>query len=190
MLRAAVVFAAIANPPGAALAFVGVEAAPRITSTGIALAAAAVASAAIAVAVLAREALSDALELSQPSVELAVAVVMATAATRTLWHGRTLNPEALVGTLGRRAILVPLALPLLAGPAALAAAVAYGERYGDASTIAGAAIAIAATAAAATAAPQLARRLPLAALAALVRLTAALLLVLAFGLAVDGVRGV
>ena len=82
--------------------------------------------------------------------------------------------------------LFPVAVPLLAGPAVVAAAVAYASLEGTGETAVTFAAVIAATAGVAW----FAGTRPLAAYGALARLTGALLVVLAAGLIVDGVHDI
>ena len=148
----------------------------------------ALAAALLALAALLHEPLFDLLEVSPPSFDVAAGIVMLVGAVRPLVHGRAIEETtASLADGGRRSALAPLAVPLLATPAALAAAVSYGERAGEGATIA-VAIAIAGLAALLLAAqPLLGTCVGRAIFEALARLGGALLVVSAIGLIVDGV---
>ncbi len=141
-------------------------------------------------AVVMRERLLDALQIAAASFDLAAGAVMVVAALRPLWGGRTIDVPANAGLRAWRLAVAPLAVPALAGPAALVAAVAYAGRYGDGATVAALAVAFAVTAVAVAGARPLNRVLGGAVLASASRLTAAVLIVLAFALIVDGVQRV
>ena len=152
------------------------------------LAAWAVAAALLVLAALLHEPLFELLEVSPPSFDVAAGLVMLVGAVRPLVRGRAIDETAasLVGG-GWRAALAPLAVPLLATPAALAAAVSYGERSGEGATIS-VALAISGLAALLLAAEPLLRpRAGRAVFEALARLSGALLVAAAVGLIVDGV---
>ena len=189
-LRALLLFLAISNAAGAALAFdvdLLRDARRRIA---VGLAAWVVAVALAALAVVTRERLLDALQVSAASFDLAAGAVMVVAALRPLWSGRTVDVAGDAGERAWRLAVAPLAVPALAGPAALVAAVAYADRYGDGATVAAAAVAFAVTAAAVAGARALNRVVGGAALGSTSRLTAAVLIVLALALIVDGVQRV
>ncbi len=133
----------------------------------------------------------DLLDVSASSFDIAAGIVMLAGAARPLLRGRAIE-EATASLLDAspRGAVVPLAVPLLASPAALAAAIAYGERAGAAPTIA-VAVAVSGVAVLAMVVGPLLRwrhRQPLD--EALARLTGALLVVVAIGLIVDGVLSV
>ena len=113
---------------------------------------------------------------------------MLVGAIRPLVRGRAIEETTASLVDGSaRAALAPLAVPLLATPAALAAAVSYGERSGEGATIV-VVLAIAGLAALLLAAqPLLHARAGRAAVEALARLSGALLVATAVGLIVDGV---
>ena len=148
----------------------------------------AAAAALLVLAALLHEALFDLLEVSPPSFDVAAGIVMLVGAVRPLARGRAIEETTASIIDGSwRAALAPLAVPLLATPAALAAAVSYGERSGEGATIA-VALTIAGLAALLMAAvPLLRRQAGRAAFEALARLSGALLVVSAIGLIVDGV---
>ena len=147
----------------------------------------ALAAALLALAALLHEPLFDLLEVSPPSFDVAAGIVMLVGAVRPLVRGRAIEETtASLAGGGWPATVAPLAVPLLATPAALAAAVSYGERSGAGATIV-VAIAIAGLAALLlTAQPLLATRGGRALYEAGARLGGALLVVSAIGLVVDG----
>ena len=189
-LRAVLVFLAISNAAGAALAF-DVDL-PRGVRRRIAVVFAAwvLAVALTGLAVVTRERLLDALQVAAASFDLAAGAVMVVAALRPLRDGRAVDVPEDAGLRAWRLAVAPLAVPAMAGPAALVAAVAYADRYGDGATVAAAAVAFAVTAAAVAGARALNRVLAGAVLASASRLTAAVLIVLALALVVDGVQRV
>ncbi len=188
-LAAAGLFAAVAPLGGLPvfLAFArGSTARQRLTATaliavaGFALMAAA---AAIAAPVL------DWLEVSGENFQLAAAAVMLPPAARLLWSGRSLSlpPED-----GRpplmRAWLMPLTLPLLAGPTPLVTAMCYSARFGAAMSIGAAALVVVVTGVLLAASTRCARAGG--GVDVLARFNGALLAVLAVELFVDGIQSV
>ena len=183
------VFWGALNPPASVAALPDAFAAvARERRARLLLAAWAVAAAPLVLAALLHAPLFELLEVSPPSFDVAAGLVMLVGAVRPLVRGRAIDETAasLVGG-GQRAALAPLAVPLLATPAALAAAVSYGERSGEGATIV-VALAISGLAALLLAAEPLLRpRAGRAVFEALARLSGALLVVAAVGLIVDGV---
>jgi small neutral amino acid transporter SnatA (MarC family) len=84
----------------------------------------------------------------------------------------------------------PLAVPLIAGPAAVVASMSYAARFGAGDTIIASAAVTALTAALYLAAPHIASVLRRAGLDALARLSGGLLAIIAVELAISGVRSV
>ena len=191
LLLVAVFWAAI-NPPASLASlpdsFEGVE---RHRRTALLIGGWVVAVALLALAVVLRQPFLDLLEVSASSFDIAAGIVMLAGAWRPLLRGRAIE-EATASLLDAtpRAALAPLAVPLLASPAALAAAIAYGERSGEGPTIAVAAAVSGVAVLAVVVGPLLRwrHRQPLD--AALARLTGALLVAIAVGLIVDGVLNV
>ena len=127
------------------------------------------------------------LDVSGENFQAGAAVIMAPLALRLLWSGRSLGlSEVATG----RPWLLPLAVPGLAGPAALGAVVAYSGRYGEADAAAAVVIAIVAAGALLYAGGFLRRALGDLAIGILGRLSGALIVAIAVELAVDGVRSV
>ena len=92
----------------------------------------------LAAGTLAAEPLLDWLDISAENFQLAAGLIMLPQALHLIWRGRTLA-EAEAG------VIVPLAAPLLAGPASVAAAMSYGTRYGEGDAVAASALVLAAT---------------------------------------------
>jgi multiple antibiotic resistance protein len=190
--RALLVFFVAVNPAAAVQAFDAVAPnVPRRDRALVATAAGAIALALLALAAALRDPLLDFLALSDVSFDLAAGLVMVVGAVRVLWHGRALDaPSHERSPSLWRAAVAPLAVPVIAGPATLAATVAYVGRYDAAPTLLAAAAIIVLTSAAATSVPRARRRGAAGWLPALAAVTAALLMLLGFGLGVDGIRGV
>ena len=186
-----IVFWAALNPPASAAALASVGAPPEAQRMRLLAAASALAALLLLLAALLHGPLLDLLDVSAASFDVAAGIVMLAGAARPLLRGRAIE-EAVAAAAGdgRRAILAPLAVPLIATPAALAAAVSWGERAGEAPT------ALAAIVLVAVAGHWLGRG-PLphagagrAILDALARLTGLLLAVIAVGLVVQGILAV
>ena len=183
--RALIIFFAAINPAAALLALDAAGDHSRSRRSAIAALAAVAAFALLAFAAVMRQPLLDALDASGESFEVAAAVVMVVAAARPLLTGRAVAVEPRSTARWWSFALAPLAVPALAGPAALAAAVVYVERYDAAPALAAAAVVLALTAAASAT-----TQAGTPALTALARVTAVLLVFVAFALAVDAVRSV
>ncbi|HEY5625984.1 MAG TPA: MarC family protein [Dehalococcoidia bacterium] len=143
--------------------------------------------AALLVAVLLADPFLGFLDISGENFQGAAAVIMAPLAIRLLWSGRSLG---LSEVATRRPWLLPLAIPGLAGPAALGAVVAYSGRYGEADAAAAVVIAVLAAGALLYAGGLLQRAIGELAIGVLGRLSGALVVAIAVELAVDGVRSV
>ncbi|MCY4455660.1 MAG: hypothetical protein OXC56_05020 [Chloroflexi bacterium] len=186
------VFWAATNPPASLASlpepFEGVE---RSRRAALVLAGWVVAAALLVLAALLHGPFLDLLDVSASSFDIAAGIVMLAGAWRPLLRGRAIE-EATASLLDAspRAALAPLAVPLLASPAALAAAIAYGDRAGEAPAIAVAAVVSGVAALAMLVGPSLRWRHRHALDAALARLTGALLVAVAVGLIVDGVLNV
>ena len=186
-----IVFWAALNPPASAASLAAVDALPATQRARLLAAAGAIAAALLLLAAALHGPLLDLLDVSAASFDVAAGLVMLASAARPLLRGRAIE-EALASAAGegRRAVLAPLAVPLLATPAALAAAVSWGERAGEAQTALAAIVLVALSALWLARAPQPQSRAGRAALDALARLTGVLLAVLAVGLVVRGVLAV
>ena len=186
------VFWGAANPPASLTSVMGVLTdVPSGRRRALAAVGWAIAAALLLLAVALHEPLLDLLEVSPPSFDVAAGLVMLVGAVRPLVRGRAIE-EATAGTAtdGWRAAAAPLAVPLLATPAALAAAIAYGERSGEAQTAVVSLALVAVTAALLAFEPAVTTRLGRAPIEALARLTGALLVAVAVGLVVDGVLSI
>lgn len=137
----------------------------------------------LGVAVLAGDPFLDWMDISPENFQLAAGVIMLPQALQLLWRGRSLS-DAGPGTI------VPLAAPLLAGPASLAAAMSYGTRFGESDAIGATAVVLIATAGLLLASDWIGRKVSPAMIGLFGRLNGALLAVIAIELAVDGVRSV
>lgn len=143
---------------GPASAVRGVAAALPDTRRRICLAALACATsfAVIAVAIAAREPLLTFLDISAETFWIAAGLLMMPPAAAQLWWGSALHD---MSRADWRAALVPLAVPRLAGPAAIAFSVAEAEREGAAATLGAVSLALLLTWAALAAAAWLQRGL-------------------------------
>lgn len=136
-----------------------------------------------AVAAFGAERLLSGLEIEPESFRVAAGIVMAAAGVLAIWRGA---PPA-EGDGGRAwAAVFPIALPLLVSPAGLVAAVTYGADDGGGKALGALLVSLAVAGALLVAQP--AKRMP--ALDAVARLTGALLVAVAAGLVVDGVRAI
>jgi len=183
-LRLAVTFFAAMNPAAVALGFALRDDAPprdqRPVAVGVGCA---VAAALFALAVLTAQRALDFLDIEPETFRVAAGVVMAAMGVVGLWPRRA-GPAALPSDW--RAGIYPLGLPLLAGPAGLMAAVSYGADKGNGVVLLAILPALAIAAMLALLAGP---RLRFAALT-LAPLTAALLVAVAAGLIVSGVRDI
>ncbi|MCH8814990.1 MAG: MarC family protein [Chloroflexi bacterium] len=132
----------------------------------------------------------DWLNISPENFQLAAGLVMLPLAVRLLWSGESMTLPREVERPQRRVWLTPLAVPLVASPASLVAALSYGTRFGLEPTLGATAFVLTLTALAFAAAPQLHRFLGTSGIGALARLTGGLLVVVAIELLVDGVQSV
>ncbi len=186
-----IVFWAALNPPASAASLASVEPLAAGRRDGLLAAAGPLAAALLLLAAVLHGPLLDLLDVSAASFDIAAGIVLVAGAARPLLRGRAIE-EAIAAAAGdgRRAVLAPLAVPLLATPAALVAAVSWGERAGEAQTAVVAVVLVALTALWLARGPQPHSRAGRAALDALARLTGALLAVLAVGLVVQGIMAV
>lgn len=183
-LRLLVIFIAAVNPPAVALAMAdkGGDADAR-PAWQVPLIGGCVAAALLVLAVLVSESLLDWLQIAPESFRVAAGIVMAVAGLAVIWRGRWSDGGH---NAGIEAAIFPLALPLLAGPAALVAAISYGVDEGRGETIAAALIAVALAALLVATKPAKGRP----ALDASARILGALLVAVAAGLVVSGVRAI
>ena len=131
------------------------------------------------------------IDVSPENFQLAAGLAMMPLAFRLLWAGDSMAARLDQGAgLVGRPWLVPLAVPLVAGPASLAAAISYGTRFGVGSTLGALALTIALTTVMFTAGPYLIRLIGSEGVSALGRLSGLLLVVVVVELAVDGVQSV
>ena len=186
-----IVFWAALNPPASAASLAAAEPLFPRGRAGLLAAAGAIAAMLLLLAAALHGPLLDLLDVSAASFDVAAGLVMLAGAARPLLRGRAIE-EAVAAAAGdgRRAALAPLAVPLLATPAALAAAISWGEHAGEAQTALAAIVLVALSALWLARAPQPGSRAGRAALDALARLTGVLLAVLAVGLVVRGVLAV
>lgn len=184
-----VVFWAAINPP-AALASLprAFAAAPLRRRAGVIAVGGLLGAGLLTLAAAAHDPFLEFIEVSPPSFDVAAGLVMLAGALRPILTGRALDePTAKAGVSTWRGAIAPLGLPLLASPAALAAAISYGERTGVGATVAAGVALVVLTALAFACRAPVTAALGRAGLSALARLTAALLVALAIGVIVDGV---
>jgi small neutral amino acid transporter SnatA (MarC family) len=141
----------------------------------------------LAIAALVSDPLLDALRISGQSFEFAAAAVMVPLAIRLLVFGDSMAPPA--WKLPDLAWFVPFALPLLAGPVSLIAAISYADRFGVAEAIVASAIALSLTATLFAALPLWQRARPLV-VQMLGRLSGVLLVAMAAEMVLDGLHSV
>ena len=152
----------------------------------IVLVGSAIAFVVLAAAALLADPLLDALHISAPAAELAAGLVVLVPALDLLWQGPAERVRPAASATATRLALFPFGIPLVAGPAALAATIAWGAAEGAGVTVGGAAIATAIVAALAIAwrSPPRGRRARI-----LGAFTAVAMALVAFDLVRDGVIG-
>ena len=188
-LRLVVVFLAAINPAAVALAMaMPAKSTKSVKSDSrgqwqVPAIGAGLAAVLYAAAVLGAEPLLDWLQIEPESFRVAAGVVMATVGVYTVWSGRLGDYAQGIGT---RAGLFPLGLPLLAGPAGLIAALSYSVDKGAGKTAGAICVGVIVAVAVVTLRP--AKAGP--ALDGMARVTGALLVAVAAGLIVSGVRAV
>jgi multiple antibiotic resistance protein len=140
----------------------------------------------LAAASLVDNPLLDWLDISPESFQGAAGAAMGILAARLILAGDSMPaPERTPAY----AWLVPFAVPMLAGPSSIIAAISYAARFGEVEAIAASAIVLAFTGALFALLPRL-DRLPLIVAQAAARLSGGLLLVVAIELVIDGVHSV
>ncbi|MCC7365529.1 MAG: MarC family protein [Dehalococcoidia bacterium] len=137
--RALVGFFAIVDPIGAILPFQAVAgAAPLRRRLGIALMAVLVSFALISLFAVAGQDVLDLLDISPESFQIAAGVLLVLPAIRLVERGEVFEANPYAGPTSFDAAVVPLALPMLSGPGALALATSTSETIGAGQTIAAA----------------------------------------------------
>jgi len=183
-LRMAVTFFAAINPAAVALGFALRDGAPpreqRLVPVGVG---AAIAALLVGLAAVCAQPVLDFLQIEPETFRVAAGVVMAGMGVLALWSWRA-GPATLPD--GWQSGLYPLGMPLLAGPAGLMAAVSYGADKGAGLAFAAALPALAVSAVLATVAGRRLRFVMM----ILAPLTGAVLIAMAAGLIVSGVRDV
>jgi small neutral amino acid transporter SnatA (MarC family) len=181
-------FAAI-SPAGAAPVFLSLHPVIRERAAAAALAAL-VAFLALAFVTVAGEPFIDWLDISPESFQLAAAAIMAPHAMHLLWSGisLTLRGPGAYGPLP--AWIIPLGLPLLAGPAAMAASLSYGTRFGTEVALGASALILVLAVAWVAGEGRLERLYGRSGAGVLGRLTGILLIIIAVEMALDGIRSV
>ena len=135
------------------------------------------------VAVLAAGPFLEWLDVSPENFQLAAGLIMLPQSLQLLVRGRTLADEGSGG-------LLPLAVPLLAGPASVAAAMSYGARFGEGTAAGASGLVLLATAGLLMTGERVERWVGRAGVGVLGRFNGALLVVVAVEMIVDGVRSV
>lgn len=182
-LQLLVIFFATINPPAVALAARDLAESRSRRPLVVAAVGFAIAGVLYLFAAAVADSLLDFLDVAPETFRIAAGIVMGTTGVFALWRARV---AAAPSEDGLQDAVFPLAIPLLASPAGLIAALSYGADEGAGMAF-GAAVVPLAVAAALTVAPL--RRGEVAA-DAVARLLAALLVVVAAGLIVEGVRDI
>jgi len=183
-LRLVVIFFAAVNPAAVAASVLRLEhAGDDRLRVRLPVAAAVIAAAVFALACWSAPHLLDWLDIAPESFRVAAGIVMATMGVIVIVFGAITTDTDRIG-LGGAAF--PLAVPLLAGPAGLMAAVSYSADDGFGKAFGAVAIIVAATAVLLIA--RLERARPM--VGGIARVTGALLVAVAAGLVVSGVRDI
>lgn len=130
--------------------------------------------------------LLDWLNISPESFQFAAGAAMAPLAVRLVLTGDSMPPARPLPAYGW---LIPLAVPLLAGPSSIIAVISYAARFGIGEAVAATALVCALTAALFTVV-QRPERAPLPVVQTLARLSGGLLALIAIELVIDGVHSV
>ena len=181
--RLLVAFFAVVNPAAVLLAVRAVRRDRSAATAATVAAACVIAVACVALAAATSERLLDGLEIAPESFRVAAGIVIATTGVYACWRGRLAHAP---GEGSWRDAIFPLALPILFGPAMLVAAISYGADEGTGRTVTAATAWIVVAALLAVVAERVRPAVP----DALARLTGALLIVVAVGLVVDGIRAI
>lgn len=183
-LRLLVIFAAAINPAAVAVGIRPLRATwDNETRRKAAVAGAALALLLLAAAATTAQRLLDFLVVAPETFRIAAGIVMAISGAMAILGVRTFDDEPAPGWRGG---LFPLAMPLMAGPAALVAAISYGADEGSSKTL----NALLLPLAVATALVALRVERWQTATSAISRVLGALLVVVAAGLVVEGVRAI
>jgi small neutral amino acid transporter SnatA (MarC family) len=183
-LRLLAAFFAAANPAAVAMAMASKgDRSDARQPWMTAIIGAAVAALLFFAAVLAASPLLDWLQIEPETFRIAAGIVMAVSGAYTIWFGRWGRHT---DDVGRLAPVFPLGLPLLAGPAGLMAALSYSVDEGAGQTFGAIVVWIVVGAILVVARPPKSG----AALDAIARITGALLVAIAAGLVVSGVRAI
>jgi multiple antibiotic resistance protein len=177
---------AVVAPPGAVVALCRTHALDDHASQVTRLRAAVASFGVLAAFALLSGPILDWLDVSAESFQFAAGAAMFPLALRLVLAG---DSAELPGRLPSYGWLVPLAVPLLAGPSAIIAAISYSARFGEGQAILATAGVLMVTAAL-LAAMEWFERFPPIILHTAGRLSGGLLIVIAVELAVDGVRSV
>ena len=141
----------------------------------------------LAVSALLNEPLLDWLDISPESFQFAAGAAMAPLAARLMLAGDSMPPPD--RPVPSYAWLVPFAVPMLAGPSSIIAAMSYAARFGEGEAILASAIVLGVTAALFGLSDRF-EKAPLVVVQTVARLSGGLLVLIAVELAVDGVRSV
>lgn len=190
-LRACIAFFAIIDPLGNLLVFALLtrEVSPR-TARFMAFASTLVALAIIAVFVFGGREVLDYLDISQESFQIAAGALLLLPAYRMVEHGEPWQGRA-SDTVDRgvdpmQLAFVPLAIPLIAGPGALATAITFADRMGTGTALAAASTVLALTLALFLLASVILRAIGGQALRVVTRLVGVLLMAIAVDFIVGG----
>jgi len=180
-------FFAIIDPIGNILAFEAVAGrASQRDKVRIAGLAVVVSFAFILVFVLAGERVLDFLGISPESFQIAAGVLLVLPAIRLVEHGELFEDTGGGGEGSLDAAVVPLALPMLSGPGALALATSSAQRYGEATTLLAAGLVLVFTFVVFAATAVMLRLLHPAALRAFARIIGVILMAIAVDFVVSG----
>jgi multiple antibiotic resistance protein len=186
--RLLVVFFGVINPLMTLVTFPSLtRSMSRTTQAATAFLAAMVAFGIVAAFAFAGDDVLRFLHVSLASFRIAGGLVLGLAAVFLIQRGEPAQPSG-DGARAPGDVLVPLATPLIAGPATITATIAYAHLYSHMEVIAAAGIILLLTLGIMLASGWLTARIPRAALSVAARLMGLLLLALAFDLAADGIK--
>ena len=190
-LRALIVLFAIIDPIGNLVVFALLtRQAPRRSATAVALVSTIAAMAIIALFVFGGNEVLSYLDISPESFQIAAGVLLLPPAYRLVESGEPWSamPHEVGEASEMQLALVPLAIPLLAGPGALATAVTFADDMGRATTLAAAASVLVLTAVMFLVAKEIVRLVREPALRVAARLIGVLLTAIAVDLVVGGLQ--
>ena len=186
-LRPLVGFFAIIDPIGNVLAFEAVAGrSPLRTRLSIAALAVLVSFGMIALFVFAGDQMLELLGISQPSFQIAAGILLVLPAIRLVEQGEVFDSQFGGEAPSIDAAVVPLALPMLSGPGALALATSSSHQNGQVETLLAAGIVLAATFVVFSATAVLIRYVHPAALRAFARVVGVFLMAIAVDFVVSG----